>query len=110
MTDEIKAAARRLGFDPVGVTSVDPPQHWAFYQQWLNSGYAGEMGYLARNQERRFDPREIVPDAKCVLCVGLNYLPGEQTPESDGRITKGDKLLLEGVGAGFSWGGLLVEY
>ena len=28
----------------------------------------------------------------------------------DGRITKGDKLLLEGVGAGFSWGGLLVEY
>ena len=28
----------------------------------------------------------------------------------DGRITKGDKLLLEGIGAGFSWGGLLVEY
>jgi 3-oxoacyl-[acyl-carrier-protein] synthase-3 len=28
----------------------------------------------------------------------------------DGRIKKGDKLLLEGIGAGFSWGGLLVEY
>jgi 3-oxoacyl-[acyl-carrier-protein] synthase-3 len=28
----------------------------------------------------------------------------------DGRIQKGDKLLLEGIGAGFSWGGLLVEY
>jgi len=28
----------------------------------------------------------------------------------DGRINKGDKLLLEGIGAGFSWGGLLVEY
>ena len=28
----------------------------------------------------------------------------------DGRIKKGDKLLLEGIGGGFSWGGLLVEY
>jgi 3-oxoacyl-[acyl-carrier-protein] synthase-3 len=28
----------------------------------------------------------------------------------DGRVKKGDKLLLEGIGAGFSWGGLLVVY
>ena len=28
----------------------------------------------------------------------------------DGRIKKGDKLLFEGIGGGFSWGGLLVEY
>ena len=28
----------------------------------------------------------------------------------DGRIKKGDKLLLEGIGGGFSWGGLLVNY
>ena len=28
----------------------------------------------------------------------------------DGRIKKGDNLLFEGIGAGFSWGSLLVEY
>ena len=28
----------------------------------------------------------------------------------DGRIQKGDNLLFEGIGGGFSWGGLLVEY
>jgi len=28
----------------------------------------------------------------------------------DGRIKKGDNLLLEGIGGGFSWGSLLVEY
>ena len=28
----------------------------------------------------------------------------------DGRIKKGDKLLFEGIGGGFSWGSLLVEY
>ena len=28
----------------------------------------------------------------------------------DGRIKKGDNLLFEGIGGGFSWGGLLVKY
>ena len=28
----------------------------------------------------------------------------------DGRIQKGHKLMLEGIGGGFSWGGLLIEY
>ena len=28
----------------------------------------------------------------------------------DGRINKGDNLLFEGIGGGFSWGALLVEY
>ena len=28
----------------------------------------------------------------------------------DGRINKGDNLLFEGIGGGFSWGSLLVEY
>ena len=28
----------------------------------------------------------------------------------DGRIKKGDTLLFEGIGGGFSWGCLLVEY
>ena len=28
----------------------------------------------------------------------------------DGRIKKGDSLLFEGIGGGFSWGSVLVEY
>ena len=32
------------------------------------------------------------------------------TAVRDGRIKKGHKLMLEGIGGGFSWGGLLVEY
>ena len=28
----------------------------------------------------------------------------------DGRIKKGDLLLFEGIGGGFSWGSVLVEY
>ena len=28
----------------------------------------------------------------------------------DGRINKGDTLLFEGIGGGFSWGSILLEY
>ena len=84
MTDQIKNIARELGFDPVGIASADPPQHWAFYQSWLAMGYAGEMGYLGRNLDRRSDVRRILPSAKSILCVGLNYLP-----ETDGQETGG---------------------
>ncbi len=97
MTDRIKAAARRLGFNPVGIASADPPQHWAFYQKWLAMGCAGEMGYLGRNLDRRSDIRQILPDAKSVLCVGLNYLPNSDGSENSGdpkgqiaRYARGD--------------------
>ena len=87
MTDQIKDAARRLGFGPVGVASVESPQHWAFYQQWLNEGYAGEMAYLARNLDRRANVREIVPEAKTILCVGLNYLPETDVAQENIGLT-----------------------
>ncbi|MBT5830478.1 MAG: tRNA epoxyqueuosine(34) reductase QueG [Candidatus Latescibacteria bacterium] len=75
LTEKVKEIARCIGFDLVGVAPAQTPEHWGFYQQWLASGYAGEMGYLGRNLERRADPCEIVPNAKSVLCLGMNYLP-----------------------------------
>lgn len=83
LTEKVKEIAHLKGFDLVGVAPAQAPKHWDFYQQWLALGYAGEMGYLGRNLERRADPGEIVPNAKSVLCLGMNYLPktGEQGNE-----------------------------
>ncbi len=76
LTARIKACAHELGFSAVGVASADPPPHWAFYLGWLEQGYAGEMAYLARDLDRRGDPRQVVPGAKSVLCVAMDYGPG----------------------------------
>ena len=46
------------------------------FERWLDRGDAGEMNYLARNSERRCDPREILPDAKTVIVLALNYFQG----------------------------------
>jgi len=83
----VKTAARDLGFDPVGVAPALPPEHWPFFEKWLSDGHAGEMAWLSRNGERRQDPTQIVPGARSIVCVGMNYEPPESPKESPDRAS-----------------------
>jgi epoxyqueuosine reductase len=80
---EVKRRARELGFDLVGITTAEPPPHAAHFRQWLADGCHGEMNYLARNADRRCDPRRVLPGARSVIVVGLNYwaLTEQRPPE-----------------------------
>ena len=69
---QIKEKARTIGFDLVGISNAQP-QHTPEFQQWLISGFHGEMGYMARNAEKRVDPSKILADVQSVVVVGLNY-------------------------------------
>jgi hypothetical protein len=40
------------------------------------------MGYMAREPEKRADPRLLLPSARSVVCVALNYYQGEGTDPS----------------------------
>ncbi|MGD0016411.1 MAG: tRNA epoxyqueuosine(34) reductase QueG [Verrucomicrobiia bacterium] len=70
---QIKRQARELGFDLVGITTANPPLHADQYQQWLANGCHGEMDYLARNVDKRIAPQKILPDARSIVVVGMNY-------------------------------------
>ena len=85
LTPQIKALAHRLGFSSVGVAPAAPPAHWASYVEWLAAGHAGDMAYLSRARERRADPRAIVPGAKSILCVGMDYAAGSLSEADDSR-------------------------
>ena len=78
LTEQICTGARDLGFDLVGVTSAYPPPRIGAYRTWIDRGYHGEMGYMARPDrvERRENPGRIVPGVRSIVCVGLNYYPG----------------------------------
>ena len=85
---DIKAYARKIGFDLVGITTAEPldedERHLA---TWLGAGLAGEMAYMARNPGRRTRPREILPEAESVICLGIYYYPGgrsEPDPQNPG--------------------------
>ena len=84
LTDQIKTLARQLGFDLVGIAPAERPAHWPFYLAWLRKGYAGQMAYLSRNLERRADPQTVVPGAKSLLCVGINYAPPAEVRGENG--------------------------
>jgi epoxyqueuosine reductase len=73
----IKAEARRLGFQLVGITTADPADSGAHYAAWVDAGQAGEMAYMTRDPERRQDPSLVMHDARSVVVVGLLYSTGE---------------------------------
>ena len=70
---EIKAHARTLGFDVCGVAPAADHPELAFYREWLDRGYAGEMAYLHRTADRRADVRRVVPSAQTVIMTGTIY-------------------------------------
>ncbi len=76
-SQRINALAFQVGFDACGISRADHLQDQeGKFSQWLNDGYQGEMSYMERNANKRLDPRILVPDAKSVISVLLNYFPG----------------------------------
>jgi epoxyqueuosine reductase len=77
-TTWIAQQAHALGFDlcgvaPVSANSTDADQ-WpelARIPEWLASGYAGEMKWLA--DPRRESPSEVMQGARSVIVCGVNY-------------------------------------
>ncbi len=75
MTAElIQHLALECGFELAGVSPAIPLEEAAYYHQWIGAGYAGEMRYLAgRRAALREDPRNLLPSAQSIICVGKLY-------------------------------------
>jgi epoxyqueuosine reductase len=71
---EIRELARGCGFELAGVARAESVGERAWYHEWVDAGYAGRMGYLAgRRAEVRDDPRNLLPSARSIICVGKLY-------------------------------------
>jgi epoxyqueuosine reductase len=83
------AQAERLGFAFCRIAPCITPPHSAEFRAWLADGRAGEMAWLARNADRRTDPQQVLPGARSVIVLAMNYwVPERRTNE--GRITNDD--------------------
>src|SRR5256885_14717820 len=85
-TVEVKRRALALGFDAVGIATLEANAHAAELDRWLAAGYAGTMTYLHRQAEKRKDPPPILPDAQGAVGTLTNYLHGSDHP---GRAPRG---------------------
>lgn len=73
LSEKIKERAFQLGFDLIGISPVKPLVHGDFLVDWLARGFAGEMGYLRRNLEKRLDPSKVLPGARSIISVAKSY-------------------------------------
>jgi epoxyqueuosine reductase len=93
-TKWLKEATRELGFDHCGIARAEPLDEDARrLERWLNKGMHGSMHYMANHFDLRIDPCKLVPGAKSVITLLLNYFPGREaiaaTPEVPSpRISK----------------------
>ncbi|GAA4308900.1 tRNA epoxyqueuosine(34) reductase QueG [Compostibacter hankyongensis] len=78
----IKAETARLGFDYCGIArAVQLDEDARRLEQWLNKGMHGSMRYMENHFDLRIDPGKLVPGARSVITLLLNYYPAtEQQP------------------------------
>ena len=73
-SNKIKLAAQKLGFLSCGISKADFLEDEApRLEQWLSQGHNGSMYYMERNFDKRLDPRILVPGAKSIVSLLLNY-------------------------------------
>ncbi|MCC6288334.1 MAG: tRNA epoxyqueuosine(34) reductase QueG [Chitinophagaceae bacterium] len=77
----IKQIATKLGFDYCGIARALPLDDDARrLETWLNKGYNGSMQYMENYFELRVNPQKLVPGAKSVITLLLNYYPSDVSP------------------------------
>jgi epoxyqueuosine reductase len=82
LTHQIAERAREIGFHAVGFAAIDPDATQTAanrLQQWLSLGYQADMAWMS--DPRRQDIYQLMPSAKTVIAVALNYYTPHQRPE-----------------------------
>lgn len=85
----VKRLAKEQGFMACGISKADFLEEEATgLEQWLKHGYHGDMKWMENHFDERLDPRKLMPGAKSVISVLLNYFPEESQEAGTPKISK----------------------
>jgi len=85
----VKQTAAVFGFDYCGIAKAEKLDDEARrLESWLNKGFNGNMAYMNNYFDLRVDPTKLVPGAKSVITLLLNYFPDEQQKTGVPRVSK----------------------
>jgi epoxyqueuosine reductase len=89
LTQKIKQISSDLGFTYCGISpSKKLDEDARRLESWLNKGYHGTMEYMANHFDLRIDPSKLVPGAKSVITLLINYFPEKEQHPLTPRISK----------------------
>ena len=86
MRERLENAAKSLGFHAFGVARVPLDLRRGYYEDWIASGQNGTMSWMERNYDRRLHPDQLIPEARSIIVLGMNYY--QPDPERSFRIAK----------------------
>ncbi len=92
LTEHLKAEARRLGFDDVGIAPAVTPPGYPDFLRWLAAGRQAGMGYIERHAAQRSHPRSVFEGVRSVVDVSVvdGRDDGQATPAgvTQGKIAQ----------------------
>ncbi len=87
----VRARAIELGFDKAGIARAGSlTEEGTHLREWLARGFHAGMSWMGRNPERRIDPEQVLPGARSVISVAMNYYTPVSHPDdpSAGKISR----------------------
>ncbi len=85
LTELIKNKSAELGFYTCGICKAEHlHEDEERVESWLNNNFHGEMSWMDRNKEKRYDPSKLVQGAKSIITVLYNYAPKEKISNNTG--------------------------
>jgi epoxyqueuosine reductase len=85
----VKKIAAEAGFDFCGIAkAIKLDEDAKRLESWLNKGMHGTMHYMERYFDMRIDPCKLVPGARSVITLLLNYFPHEKQDGDAFKISK----------------------
>lgn len=91
LSEKIKQKSLEIGFHKIGIIRAEPlPEEGKLFGEWLAKNYHGEMQWLAREPEKRTDPKILFPEAKSIIAVALNYFTPHEHEENPlkGKVSR----------------------
>ena len=74
-------------FDAIGVAAIGPIEdEMRHLELWLEKGYAGDIRYMHNNLHLRANPKELLPEARSMIMVLMNYYPRRWQPADKPQI------------------------
>ena len=80
LRENLRAEALSLGFDVFGVAPIDADVQADYFKKWIADGMHGEMEWMAKDTERRTEVTRVLPEARSIIVVGLNYYQPQPNP------------------------------
>jgi epoxyqueuosine reductase len=75
LVERVHGWAKELQLSQIGIAGIDLSTAEPGLRAWLEAGWHGTMGYMARHGMKRARPAELVPGTMSVITARVDYLP-----------------------------------